>query len=159
MEQLLNGSYDIGQPDLNGPVGCSGASQCGEDLISAARAKPVEHIAGDLRDLCVPAQETGHPFACRGGGQMLVLTNGERVLRGNVLVADLRAALVLDPGLPEEVPRKSRNIAAAFDKLIDRVAHLGAPILVVPNEDGAFVAVEEIRIRVQVMQRDAVAGA
>ena len=72
---------------------------------------------------------------------------------GGVLVAHLDTAVLLEPDLPEEVPGQPDDPAARLDEGVDGVAHLPAPVLVVPDQDERAVAIEETRELVEVVLR------
>ena len=71
----------------------------------------------------------------------------------DVLVADLGSAFVFQPDLPEEVPGEAGHPAARLDKAIDGVAHGTTPVFVMPDDDDAAMAGQQVRRVVNVMER------
>src|SRR5262249_18690210 len=69
----------------------------------------------------------------------------------SVLVANLRLTATLEPRLPHEIARKTCHVSAALDVVVDRIAHLPRPVFVVPDENDARVALEYLRIEMQLV--------
>src|SRR3954451_15354508 len=61
----------------------------------------------------------------------------------DILVADLTAALVLEPNLPHEIAGEARDAAAALDIGVDGVPHLPRPVFVVADKRNRGIAVDE----------------
>lgn len=66
-----------------------------------------------------------------------------------ILVTGL-CAISIEPDLPQVVAAETGESASGFDELVDAVAHLPGPVLVMADGDRAAIAVEGVRIAVQV---------
>ena len=85
---------------------------------------------------------------------MRKIGTSQGVLFGDVFVADLRPALVLYAGLPQEIAGEPCHMAAGLDKSVDGVAHARAPVFVMSDKDRAAVVIEHIRHADKVMLCD-----
>ena len=67
------------------------------------------------------------------------------------LVAGLGGKVGGKAGLPEEVAAKAGQLASAVDPGIEVIAHLPGPVFVVADDHGAFVALKEVPVGVEVV--------
>ncbi len=80
---------------------------------------------------------------------MFVIRVSHRICGFGVgFVADQARSICLDANLPQEIPRETSNVPTVAHVIIDGVAHLPRPILIVPDDNHARVPIEDSRIPV-----------